>query len=69
MGRIRSVTERLQQATNALAQQMYSQPGANGAGPQGGPQGGAQGGPQGGAQGGPQGGADDDVVEGEYRTV
>ncbi|MFN8467086.1 MAG: molecular chaperone DnaK [Caldilineaceae bacterium] len=61
LGRIRSVTERLQQATNALAQQMYSQPGANGAGPQGGP--------QGGAQGGPQGGADDDVVEGEYRTV
>ena len=40
LGRIRSVTERLQQATNALAQQMYSQPGANGAGPQGGPQGG-----------------------------
>ncbi len=61
LGRIRSVTERLQQATNALAQQMYSQPGANGAGPQAGP--------QGGAQGGPQGGADDDVVEGEYRTV
>ncbi len=61
LGRIRSVTERLQQATNALAQQMYSQPGANGAGPQGGP--------QGGAQGGTQGGADDDVVEGEYRTV
>ena len=57
LGRIRSVTERLQQATNALAQQMYSQPGANGAGPQAGP------------QGGPQGGADDDVVEGEYRTV
>ena len=35
LGRIRSVTERLQQATNALAQQMYSQPGANGAGPAG----------------------------------
>jgi molecular chaperone DnaK len=61
LGRIRSVTERLQQATNALAQQMYSQPGANGAGPQSGP--------QGGAQSGSQGGADDDVVEGEYRTV
>ncbi len=61
LGRIRSVTERLQQATNALAQQMYSQPGANGAGPQAGP--------QGGPQGGRQGGADDDVVEGEYRTV
>jgi molecular chaperone DnaK len=58
LARIRSVTERLQQATNALAQQMYSQPGANGAGPQGGPQGGPQ-----------AGGADDDVVEGEYRTV
>jgi molecular chaperone DnaK len=57
LARIRSVTERLQQATNALAQQMYSQPGANGAGPQGGPNGQA-----GGA-------ADDDVVEGEYRTV
>jgi molecular chaperone DnaK len=57
LARIRSVTERLQQATNALAQQMYSQPGANGAGPDAGP------------QGGQQGGADDDVVEGEYRTV
>lgn len=55
LARIRSVTERLQQATNALAQQMYSQPGANG-GPQPG-------------QGGQPGGADDDVVEGEYRTV
>ena len=61
LGRIRSVTERLQQATNALAQQMYSQPGANGAGPQDGQ--------QGGPQGGQAGGADDDVVEGEYRTV
>ena len=57
LARIRSVTERLQQATNALAQQMYSQPGANGAGPQGG------------QPGGQAGGADDDVVEGEYRTV
>jgi molecular chaperone DnaK len=56
LARIRSVTERLQQATNALAQQMYAQPDANGAGPQGGQQ-------------GPTGGADDDVVEGEYRTV
>jgi molecular chaperone DnaK len=60
LARIRSVTERLQQATNALAQQMYSQPGANGAGPEGGPEGGPQ---------GQAGGADDDVVEGEYRTV
>jgi molecular chaperone DnaK len=58
LARIRSVTERLQQATNALAQQMYSQPGANGAG-----------GPQGGQPDGQPGGADDDVVEGEYRTV
>ena len=57
LARIRSVTERLQQATNALAQQMYSQPGANGAGPQGD------------QHGGQPGGADDDVVEGEYRTV
>ena len=57
LARIRSVTERLQQATNALAQQMYSQPGANGAGPQGG------------QPGGQPGSADDDVVEGEYRTV
>ena len=61
LSRIRSVTEQLQQATNALAQQMYAQSGPNGAGPQDGGFGG-QGGPQGGA-------ADDDVVEGEYRTV
>jgi hypothetical protein len=40
---------------------MYSQPGANGAGPQDGQ--------PGGPQGGQAGGADDDVVEGEYRTV
>ncbi len=58
LARIRSVTERLQQATNALAQQMYAQPGPNGSGQPGG---------QGGQPG--QGGADDDVVEGEYRTV
>ncbi len=61
LARIRSVTERLQQATNALAQQMYSQPGA-----QPGGQPGANGA---GPQGGQPGGADDDVVEGEYRTV
>jgi hypothetical protein len=55
----------LQQATNALAQQMYSQGGANGDGPQG-----SQPGSQPGGQPGSQpGGADDDVVEGEYRTV
>ena len=56
LARIRSVTERLQQATNALAQQMYAQPGPNGS-------------EQPGNQGGQGGGADDDVVEGEYRTV
>ena len=60
LARIRSLTEQLQQATNALAQQMYSQSGENGAGPADGP-----GGP--GATGGA--GSDDDVVEGEYRTV
>ncbi len=60
LARIRSLTEQLQQATNALAQQMYAQSGDNGAGPAGGP-----GGP--GATGGT--GSDDDVVEGEYRTV
>jgi molecular chaperone DnaK len=56
--RIRSVTERLQQATNALAQQMYAQGGPDegpGAGPQGGPSN--------------NGSSDEDVVEGEYRTV
>ncbi len=56
---IRSITERLQQAANALAQQMYSQPGEPGSGPNGGPEPGA---PEGG-------GSDEDVVEGEYRTV
>ncbi len=60
LARIRSLTEQLQQATNALAQQMYAQTGENGAGPAGGP--GATGG-TGGAS------SDDDVVEGEYRTV
>jgi molecular chaperone DnaK len=56
--RIRSVTEQLQQATNALAQQMYAQGGPDegpGAGPQGGPS--------------KNGSSDEDVVEGEYRTV
>jgi molecular chaperone DnaK len=61
LNRIRTVTEQLQQATNALAQQMYAQGGDNGAGPQAGGFGG---------QGGQQGGSpEDDVVEGEYRTV
>jgi molecular chaperone DnaK len=63
LSRIRSVTEQLQQATNALAQQMYAQGGGpNGAGPQDGGFGGQAGGPQSGSP-------DEDVVEGEYRTV
>ncbi len=57
LARIRSLTEQLQQATNALAQQMYAQSGESGAGPTGAP----------GATGGRT--SDDDVVEGEYRTV
>jgi len=58
LARIRSITERLQQASNALAQQVYAQAGENGAGPAD---------EAGGT--GSTGGADDDVVEGEYRTV
>ncbi|MFO7633464.1 MAG: molecular chaperone DnaK [Caldilinea sp.] len=56
LARIRSLTEQLQQATNALAQQMYAQS-DDGAGPTNGQQ------PGGTAS------SDDDVVEGEYRTV
>jgi len=56
LARIRSLTEQLQQATNALAQQMYAQS-DDGSGASNGQQ-------TGGA-----GHADDDVVEGEYRTV
>ena len=63
LNRIRSVTEQLQQATNALAQQMYAQGGPGGPGGPGGA------GPQDGGFGGQRGAADDDVVEGEYRTV
>jgi molecular chaperone DnaK len=55
--RIRSLTEQLQQATNALAQQMYAQSGADGDGMPGG------------QQSGGRAASDDDVVEGEYRTV
>jgi hypothetical protein len=55
--RIRSLTEQLQQATNALAQQMYAQGGADGDGMPGG------------QQSGGRAASDDDVVEGEYRTV
>jgi len=57
LARIRSLTERLQQATNALAQQMYAQAGTAGAGSMDGQR-------PGGASG-----SDEDVVEGEYRTV
>uniref|UniRef100_A0A7C1FR60 Chaperone protein DnaK n=1 Tax=Caldilinea aerophila TaxID=133453 RepID=A0A7C1FR60_9CHLR len=57
LARIRSLTERLQQATNALAQQMYAQAGTAGAGSTDGQR-------PGGASG-----SDEDVVEGEYRTV
>ncbi len=59
--RIRSLTEQLQQATNALAQQMYAQSGADGDG--------MPGGQPGGQPGGGRTASDDDVVEGEYRTV
>jgi molecular chaperone DnaK len=55
LARIRSLTEQLQQATNALAQQMYAQSG--------------DGGSRNGQQPGGSGRTDDDVVEGEYRTV
>ena len=55
LAKIRNLTERLQQASHALTQQLYSQQqDANGAAP---------------GQGGGTGQADDDVVEGEYRTV
>ncbi len=56
LNRIRTLTEKLQQASHALTQQMYQNP--NGAGPDG-------------ATGaGPStGGSEDDVVEGEYRQV
>jgi molecular chaperone DnaK len=59
--RIRSLTEQLQQATNALAQQMYAQSGADDDG--------MPGGTPGGQPGGGRTASDDDVVEGEYRTV
>lgn len=53
LARIRNLTERLQQASHALTQQLYSQEsGANGAGPSANDT-----------------KSDDDVVEGEFRTV
>jgi molecular chaperone DnaK len=56
LGRIRQLTEQLQQASHALTQQMYQQAGAtNGAAPSGSTEG--------------QSGGEDDVVEGEYRQV
>ncbi|MEZ4617753.1 MAG: molecular chaperone DnaK [Caldilineaceae bacterium] len=59
--RIRSLTEKLQQASHALTQQMYQQSaegaaGSNGAGEPGAPTSGSN-------------GAEDDVVEGEFRQV
>jgi molecular chaperone DnaK len=70
--RIRSLIEQLQQASQAIGQQMYAQQqAAAGAGPQPGPGGGPQAGPQGEAapeEGGGEGG-DEDVVEGEFREV
>ena len=59
LARIRSLTDRLQQASHALTQQMYSQAGGT---ENGGP--GAAGG-----EPGPGDRSDDDVVEGEYRAV
>jgi molecular chaperone DnaK len=61
LAQIRLLTERLQQASHALTQQMYQQPGAasDGAADGYGQQSGSNG----------AGPADDDVVEGEYRSV
>ncbi|MCX6048577.1 MAG: molecular chaperone DnaK [Chloroflexi bacterium] len=56
LNRIRTLTEKLQQASHALTQQMYQN--TDGAGPAG---------P--GSPNGTQGGSEDDVVEGEYRQV
>jgi molecular chaperone DnaK len=59
LGKIRTQTEKLQQASHALTQQMYQQqPGGDGMGPDGGAGGPGTGNPSG-----------DDVVEGEYRQV
>jgi len=62
MGRIKSLTEQLEQASHALAQQMYQQQ-AGQAGEAGQPGNGA--GPK---AGGPA-HDDEDVVEGEFRQV
>ena len=53
INRIRTLTEQLQQASHALAQQAYQQPGTNGTGP----------------TPGQNASGEDDVVEGEYRQV
>jgi molecular chaperone DnaK len=58
LANIRSLTDQLQQASHALTQQMYQQPGANGT------EDGSSDGPAEGSAG-----SDDDVVEGEYRSV
>jgi molecular chaperone DnaK len=59
LGKIRAQTEKLQQASHALTQQMYQQqPGGDGMEPDGGAGGPGTGNPSG-----------DDVVEGEYRQV
>jgi molecular chaperone DnaK len=59
LARIRSLTDRLQQASHALTQQMYSQAGGTENGGPGAP----------GGEPGQSDRSDDDVVEGEYRAV
>ena len=58
VGRIKTLTEQVQQATYALSQQIYQ------SGPQGGPQSAANGGAS-----GPQGREEGDVVEGEFHSA
>ncbi len=65
LARIRTLTDQLQQASHALTQQMYQQTGGAANGAAGDGFGGESGQP---GAGGP-GAADDDVVEGEYRSV
>ena len=65
LARIRTLTDQLQQASHALTQQMYQQTGGAANGATGDGFGGESGQP---GAGGP-GAADDDVVEGEYRSV
>ena len=66
LSNIRTLTDRLQQASHALTQQAYQQTGADGDGMDG--MGGM--GDMGGSTGGESGKTpDEDVVEGEYRSV